>query len=50
MAYTPPDFVKIHSRQPMIDLANEFTKRLRRDIVAIVEFQSRYSTRKIKPV
>ena len=44
--YTPPDFVKIHSRQPMIDLAAAFTKRLRYDISAVVEFQSKYSIRK----
>jgi hypothetical protein len=44
--YTPPDFVRVGSRQPLIELAQKFTQLQRRDIGLIMEFETRW---KIKP-
>lgn len=45
--YTPPDFIRhrLQSREPMRDLAWAFMTVGRRDIGAIVEFETRYGPR-----
>jgi hypothetical protein len=44
--YTPPSFVNLQSREPLIALANHFTKVQSRDINAIAEFEAQHSPRK----
>jgi hypothetical protein len=40
--HTPPDFVKLHSREPLEVLAEQFTACGRRDIEMIARFEYRY--------
>jgi hypothetical protein len=40
--YTPPDFVKLPSREPLETLAKQFTACDRRDIEMIARFEFRY--------
>lgn len=44
--YTPPNFIRLKSRQPMHDLARKFTELGCRSISAIVEFEAAFSPRK----
>ena len=39
LLYTPPDFVKLHSREPLQALAEKFTRLQRRDVGLIAEFE-----------
>jgi hypothetical protein len=43
LVYTPPNFVRhrLRSREPMIELAKAMTAKLRYDIGAIVDFETR---------
>jgi hypothetical protein len=43
--YTPPDFVRVDSRQPLIELAQKFMELQRRDIRLIIEFETRWKMR-----
>lgn len=44
--YTPPNFVKLHSREPLQALAARFADLHSRDINAIAAFESQYSQRR----
>jgi hypothetical protein len=46
--YTPPNFIRLQSRQPMHDLAKRFTELGERCINAIADFEARHSARKVK--
>lgn len=43
--YTPPNFIHLQSREPLIELARQMDV-AGRDINLIIEFESRYSRRK----
>jgi GNAT superfamily N-acetyltransferase len=45
LVYTPPNFIKLQSRDPMDELASKFTEIGSRDIGAIVVFQTKYGPR-----
>lgn len=40
VVYTPPDFIRLHSREPLTSLAARFTELGRRDIGAIMSFEA----------
>ena len=44
--YTPPDFVKLGSREPLKALAQIFNETGAYDVDAVAGFESRHSTRK----
>jgi hypothetical protein len=44
--YTPPNFVRLPNREPLIALALHFTLTCSRDIDAIAAFEDKYSARK----
>ena len=46
--YTPPNFIQLQSREPMFELARQMDAAGGRSITAIIEFETRYSKRKIK--
>jgi hypothetical protein len=43
--YTPPDFIKLPSREPLKELANNFTESQNRDISKIITFESTYTNK-----
>lgn len=44
--YSPPDFVKLQSREPMQLLAQQFNRVGSRDINAIAAFETRYGPKR----
>lgn len=44
--YTPPNFLKMQSREPLAALAKHFTEVQSRDINAIAEFEAQHTPRK----
>ena len=43
--YTPPSFIRLPSREPLMNLARRMSDLGRRDIAAIAEFEARYNPR-----
>lgn len=44
--YTPPDFVKLHSREPLIELARHFTETQSYDIGAVAALETKFRPKK----
>lgn len=49
LIYTPPNFIRLQSRAPLINLADQLMSLGSRDIDAIAEFEDRFSSRKRLP-